>query len=373
MNSRVRSSGLPPGWASRWFNPSAGSRLGINEEYNTCTKTGGYNRTSANARPRVRSSRVRPPAGLWGTDAMAFNPADYRDQILIAGTDLAEEIVRRGWSKPDPIERAILVRPELVRDAADVFVDAGAEILLTPTARVNSLQMTYSVGETQVVFADVVRTNQSAAAILRNSADGRPSGNGLVFGVVGPPSGLLALDEVKRDDLLPAYEAQIRGLADGGADAILCHSFSEIETLMIAVEAAGSACKLPVIGGMRFDCGPDRMETSSGVSVPQVCSSVMDAGAAAVGCDGGESPDSVPAVIARMRESCQLPIWVTVAAGLPDWVEGRPVYTETPQAFGERLSALAAAGATFIGGGSGATPRHTAALVAARVRLAKRT
>ncbi|MCZ6817758.1 MAG: homocysteine S-methyltransferase family protein [Planctomycetota bacterium] len=314
----------------------------------------------------------RHRAWIWGADAMAFNPADYRDRILIAGPDLAAEIISRGWSNPGQIEQAVLVRPELVRDAADVFVDAGAEILLTPTARASGLRPTFSGEPSPDVSSDVVKANQAAAAVLRDSADGGPSGNGLVFGVVGPPPGLLALNEVKRDDLRSAYEAQIKGLADGGADAILCQSFSEIETLNIAVEAAGSACELPLIGCMTFDCGPDRVESSSGVSVPRICSSLSDAGVAAVGCDGGESPDSVPAVVALMRESCDLPIWATVAAGLPDWVEGRLVYAETPQEYGERLSALAAAGATFIGGGGGATPDHIAAMAAARLRHGKR-
>lgn len=114
----------------------------------------------------------RHRAWIWGADAMAFNPADYRDRILIAGPDLAAEIISRGWSHPAQIEHAVLVRPELVRDAADVFVDAGAEILLTPTARASGLRPTFSGEPSPDVSSDVVKANQAAAAVLRDSADG---------------------------------------------------------------------------------------------------------------------------------------------------------------------------------------------------------
>jgi methionine synthase I (cobalamin-dependent) len=123
---------------------------------------------------------------------------------------------------------------------------------------------------------------------------------------------------------------------------------------------------LPVIGSMTFDSGPEQVETALGTTVPQACAEMAEAGAAVVGCDCGDSPDSAPAVVSLIRQSCDLPIWVKVDAGQPELVEGRVVYPETPQEFAGRLKPLAQQGANFVGGCCGASAGHIAALAAIR-------
>jgi methionine synthase I (cobalamin-dependent) len=188
----------------------------------------------------------------------------------------------------------------------------------------------------------------------------------LVFGAVGPIERLLLLDEIGESALSEAYARQAEALAAGGADAILCRSFVEVGALVVAIRAAIQATGLPVIGSMTFDSGPEQVETALGTTVPQACAEMAEAGAAVVGCDCGDSPDSTPAVVSLIRQSCGLPIWVKVDAGLPELVEGRVVYPETPPEFAGRLESLVQEGANFVGGCCGASAGHVAALATIR-------
>ncbi len=290
---------------------------------------------------------------------MTFRLADYENRIVVAGGDFDLELEARGC--------AAVAAPDLVREVAEVFLDAGAEVLVTHAAGTHATGEGFGVGADDGDVENIARIYRLSAEICRAAADEHPSEKRRVFGAVGRPAGLFALDEVDKDALFAAYTAEVRALKEGGVDALLCRSFTETASLCVAVEA-GTTAGLPVIAGMTFDCGPERRETTMGVTVPQACAALVDAGAVMVACDGGESPDTLPDVVALARASCDLPIWVTVGCGLPELVEGRAVYRESPEAFAKRLLPLARHGAAFIEGGPGATAGHVRAAVEAARR-----
>lgn len=298
---------------------------------------------------------------------MAFDPADYHNRIILTSGDFRSEMTSRGWPVGESIAWAAAKRPDLVGDTVAAFLDAGADIVITPTADANDLTID-EAGTSEMDADRVVRINRRAAQLCRAAVEAHPSRKRLVIGALGPPRGLVSLGEIDRERLVESYGRQAEALAAGGTDAIVCQSFSEAESLAAAVEAAASASGLPVIGEMTFDCGPERTETSMGVTVPQACTAVAGAGGTVIGCNAGESPDDLAIAIGLARQSCDLPIWAVVGAGLPELEEGRLVYTESPKAYGERLAPLADAGACFIGGGAGVAPEHIAALAAARTR-----
>jgi 5-methyltetrahydrofolate--homocysteine methyltransferase len=59
-----------------------------------------------------------------------------------------------------------------------------------------------------------------------------------------------------------------------------------------------------------------------------------------------------------MRAVTTLPIWMKANAGLPEIVDGKTVYHQTPEKFAESAMELLAAGANFIGGCCGTTPDY---------------
>ncbi len=123
---------------------------------------------------------------------------------------------------------------------------------------------------------------------------------------------------------------------------------------------------------MTFDAGPDAMDTTAGVSIPEACRALEQAGADMVGFDRGEYPDGAAAVISLMAQSTSLPVYAEINAGRAEIVDSRIVYQEPAAAFGERLERLRDAGAKLVGGGLGASPEHIAQLIRQRERLVRK-
>lgn len=301
-----------------------------------------------------------------GVTAVSFNPADYRKHVVQMDGDQRGTFHARGWPDSNIPEEANVKRPDIVRDAADAFLDAGAKVLTTNTVGAPELVLGGEGESDDAGRRGVLEICRAGASIHRAAVSDHPAEDLLVFGALGPTERLLMFGEIDEGALDACYRTLAEALAAGGADAILCCSFTEIRALCVAVRAAEAATGLPVIGGMVFDSGPDQAETSLGVTVPQACAELAEVGVAAVGCGCGGNPDGMPALVALMRQACELPIWVKVDAGLPQLVDGRVAHPELPSEFALRMGALAAAGANFVGGCCGASPEHTAAGVVLR-------
>jgi methionine synthase I (cobalamin-dependent) len=286
----------------------------------------------------------------------------FRNRVLIAAGDTRAELIARGWGQPDFCELANLEIPDGVRDIADAFLDAGADVLVTMTESAHTLALPQQPNTTTLTAERAAEICRRGAEIMRQAVSEYPATERFVVGAIGPVQQLLMLDEVSEIDLIAAYEAQARALADGRVDALVLRGFTELAALQCAVRAARST-GLPVIATMAFDAGPDQSETTLGVSIPQMCEALAKAGIAAIGCDG-EAPENSAKVVALMRQSApDIPIWCALDAGHSQLIENRAAYTETPEDFAARAKSIVAAGANIIGGRRGATPAHLAALV----------
>ena len=300
---------------------------------------------------------------------MSFNPADYRNRLLIGDGDWRAELRMRGWERSAPWEQAISRRPDIVRDVAGAFLDAGANVLVTPTVRADVNAPACSPASAGAGEPDAATIHREGTAILRAAISDHGAPGALLFGAMGPTLALLMLKETTEIELRKRYAVQAQALAAGGVDAILCQGFSEIRALSVAVDAAREASGLPVIAGLVFGFGSEQSETSLGVTIPQACAELAEAGAAAIGADDAGEPDNAPALVKRLRRSTDLPTWVRMSAGTPHLVEGDLEYPEKPEEFGGRLGALAEAGANYVAGGRGATVAHIAALALAAKRI----
>ncbi len=310
-----------------------------------------------------------------GTDEstiMTFSPADYRDRVLIADGDYQLEAVLRGWPRGTATAEMSLSRPDIATAVAGAFLDAGSDLLVTPTSTANLLARDVALAGEQAGFEKFAELNRRWARLCRDAVSQSQAAKRWVLGAVGPPARLLLLREIERGQVIEAYEQQIAALRDGGVDGIVCRGFTELDALVMAVEAA-EAFGLPIIGCMAFDGGPSRTETTLGVTAMQAGAALEAAGAAAAGLDGGENPDGAAGVVSLLRKSCGLPLWAAVDAGQPQLVEGRVEYPEEPAAFASRLAPLVSAGASVVAGGRGVRAAHVAALSSEREKLSPRS
>jgi len=95
------------------------------------------------------------------------------------------------------------------------------------------------------------------------------------------------------------------------------------------------------------------------------------AGADAVGANCGNGIDGYIPICRRLRAATDRPLWLKANAGLPEIVDGRPVYRTSPEYFAARTLDLVKAGVTFVGGCCGTTPAFITAIKQA-LQAAKR-
>ncbi|HWB95405.1 MAG TPA: homocysteine S-methyltransferase family protein [Bryobacteraceae bacterium] len=243
---------------------------------------------------------------------------------------------------PDPWN---LSHPEKVEEVARAYVEAGSQILLTNTFRANCI----SLPGPDARVADV---NRAGVEISRRAAEGRA----LVFASMGPSGKMLAAGEVEPGQLRAAFREQAEALVRAGADALLLETFADLDEAKIALAAAHEAASCPVVVSLVFDSGRKRDRTMMGVMPEQAARELTDAGASAIGANCGNGIAAYVEICRRLNQATPLPIWIKPNAGLPELVEGRPVYRTTPEEFASHAPELIAAGARFIGGCCGTTP-----------------
>ena len=270
--------------------------------------------------------------GAWGTEMQArgLPPGECPD----------------GWN---------LSHPERVEEVARAYVEAGSRVILTNTFRANRLTLAgHGLGERA---AEICR---KGAEISRRAAAGRAR----VFASIGPAGKLLVTGETSVAELREVFREQARALADGGAEAILIETMSDLAEARAALSAAKET-GLAVVVSMVFDTGRNTDRTMMGATPEQVARELTEAGADAVGANCGSGIAAYVGVCARLHSATRLPVWIKPNAGLPVLVEGRTVWRTTPEEFAGHVPALLEAGAAFVGGCCGTTPEFVRVLARA--------
>ncbi len=236
--------------------------------------------------------------------------------------------------------------PERVEEVARAYVEAGSHIILTNTFGANRIALARHglQGETEEI-------NRVGVEISRRAAGARAR----VVASVGPCGKLLVAEEITEKEIAEAFEEQAHVLATAGADAIVIETMSDLAEAKLAL-AAARRTGLPVIACMTFDSGREHDRTMMGTTPEQAAAELTAAGADVIGANCGQGAEGYISICERLHAATNLPLWIKPNAGLPEVLEGRMVYHETPQSFSHHAQALVGAGASFVGGCCGTTP-----------------
>ncbi len=239
-----------------------------------------------------------------------------------------------------------LTHPDVIAKLGRSYVDAGSRVILTNTFGASRIMLArYGYGD------QAYDINLAGALMSVAAADGRAR----VFGSIGPSGAMLITGDVTEEALSQAFEEQVRGLKDGGVDAFVVETMSDLAEAKLAV-AAARATGLPVVASMSYESGKSKDRTMMGVTPEQAAEELTEAGADVIGANCGQGIESYVPVCARLRAATSLPIWIKPNAGIPQVVDGRAVYTMTPQQFAAYVPDLLQAGASFIGACCGSNP-----------------
>jgi 5-methyltetrahydrofolate--homocysteine methyltransferase len=250
-----------------------------------------------------------------------------------------------------------LSRPDDVLAIAQSYVDAGADVILT-----NSFGGSPHKLEGYGLQDKVYELNKAAAEISKKAAGDRS----LVLGSIGPTGIMVMMGEVPPQEIYKGFMEQARGLVDGGVDGLVVETMTDPEEARLAIEAIKKVCDLEVACTFTFSkTQTGEYRTMMGTGVEEFLDMALSAGADIIGANCGNGTAGMIEVVKEIRAlNADVPILVHANAGLPQYLEGKTVFPESPGEMAPQMKDLVAAGANMVGGCCGTTPEHISQIVA---------
>ena len=242
-------------------------------------------------------------------------------------------------------------QPEVIRRMAADYFNAGSDMVLTATfggSRFMLHKYEYD-GRVQEV-------NRQAAMLAKSVA----SPWHFVVGSVGPTGEILQSNggTTTEDEIYEAFADQIRGLEEGGADAVVIETMISVEEAILAIRAAREHTNLAVMATMMYDKGPRGWFTMMGDTPAAATKRLQAAGADVIGANCGNGSDRMIELAKIIREAYDGHMLIHSNAGIPEIRQGQIVYPETPEYMTERILKLVEDGVNIVGGCCGTTPKH---------------
>jgi len=260
--------------------------------------------------------------------------------------DMAGDLVK--GSCPEAVN---LARPEILEKVAELYFDAGADIIQTNTFGGSPLKLSdYKMEEkTEEINRTAV---QAVRKVIKKEA--------YLSASVGPSGKLLKpLGPVSEDEIFESFRRQVKVLIDYEVDVICVETMIDIKEAVLAVKAVRDISKtMPVMSTMTYNPSPRGFFTVMGSTVAKAAAEGEAAGANIVGSNCGNGIENMVLIAREYREQTKLPLIIQANAGLPELKDDKPFYPETPEFMAGKVKDLIDAGVVIVGGCCGTTPDH---------------
>jgi 5-methyltetrahydrofolate--homocysteine methyltransferase len=274
---------------------------------------------------------------------------------------MALEIERDYWGQENCTEVLNLSRPDLVRELARGYFDAGSDIVQTNT-----------FGGSPITLAEfglqdrAYEINKVAAELAREASeefvDGRTR---FIIGSIGPGTKLPTLGNIDYDTLEAALATQSRGLIAGGVDAILIETCQD--TLQIKAAVNGAKIARAEVGRHTPIFVQVTVETTGtllvGPDIAAAATVVHALDVPLIGLNCATGPQEMAEHVRWLSQNFPGLLSVQPNAGLPELVDGQTRY---PLAAADMAAWVARFvdedGVNLIGGCCGTDTTHIRAL-----------
>ena len=279
-----------------------------------------------------------------------------KDVVLLDG-GWGTEFHKRGLPPGTHPDLCNLDNPDIVMQVAKSYVDAGSDVILT-----NTFGSSPFVLEKHGCADKCYEINRRGAEISVEAAATATDRDVAVFASVGPTGVMLMMGEVTEQELYDGYLQQITALKEGGVAGVVVETSSDPQEAVQAAKAAKSLGLFVVVSAV-FDSGRKKDRTMMGATPEKYVEAALGAGADVVGSNCGRGIESFHEICKRMRAAAPTtPLWMKGNAGLPETIDGKTVYKQTPEEFADGAMTLIDEGAKFIGGCCGTNPAVIAEL-----------
>lgn len=277
-------------------------------------------------------SRVLLSDGAWGTflQAKGLKPGECPEMWNLSHR---EDVLAIAWS----------------------YAGAGCDIIETNSFGANRIKLaSYGLAD------KTEEINRVATEITREAA----GDNRYVAGCVGPTGKIILMGDISEPELYDVYRQQSTALEKGGADIIIIETMSAIDEATTAIRAARENTGCTVIATMTFSKTPKGdYRTMMGVSPEEMTVAMKNAGAHVIGSNCGNGIEQMIGIVNAIRKvNPEIPVIIQANAGLPELVDGKTVYRESPEIMASFVEELINAGTNIIGGCCGTTPEHIKAI-----------
>ena len=276
-------------------------------------------------------------------------------EILIADGAMGTMLFAKGLKPGEPPESVNLKNPEILEEIAQAYLDAGADIIQTNTFGASPLKLSdYGLQDkTEEINRIAV---ERVKRVVGNKA--------YISGSCGPSGKLLKpFGDTEPDDIYQSFKRQMKSLINAGIDLICIETMTDLNEATLAIKAAKSISTIiPVMATMTFDETPRGFFTIMGVSINDAVTGLQKAGADIIGSNCGNGIENMIKIAREFKKLTILPTIIQSNAGIPEMKDGKLVYSETPEFFGEKAKELIDAGVSIIGGCCGTTPEHIKAI-----------
>ncbi|MFA7670556.1 MAG: methionine synthase, partial [Burkholderiaceae bacterium] len=322
---------------------------------------------------RQLSKRILIMDGAMGTMIQRYKLAegDFRGERF---ADHARDVKGNN-------ELLSLVKPEIISEIHQQYLDAGADIISTNTFGATAIAQS-DYGLEDIAY----ELNLESARLARVAADasGTAEWPRFVAGALGPQPRTASLSpdvndpgarNVTFEELRDAYTEQLRGLLDGGIDIVLIETIFDTLNAKAAIFAVESVfeelgVRLPVmVSGTVTDASGRIL---SGQTVEAFWNSVRHARPVTIGLNCALGAALMRPYIAELSKLCDTWVCVYPNAGLPNPM-AETGFDEGPEETSSLLEEFARSGLVNVAGGCcGTTPEHIRAIVAKVAELPPR-
>jgi len=252
---------------------------------------------------------------------------------------------------------------QLVQSIHAEYIAAGADCIETNTFGANRFKL-----GVHGLAGRVREINRCGAKLARDVREtmGRDV---FVLGSIGPLGKYLApLGSIEADEARAAFREQAEGLVEGGVDALIVETLSDLVEMRLAVEAIRAITELPIVCQVAFT---DDGVTFLGRAPAEVARTLRQLPIEGLGANCSVGSSVLYDILEQMLpEAGALPVVIQPNAGLPSRVGERLIYLSSPAYMADYAARMITAGARMVGGGCGTTPQHIRAMRHAVDRVA---